>query len=207
MLRRLRLGAHKAKHHIGKLRRRGPNLLTVNHKIITIDHRGGTQRCEVRSCPRLGIALAPNHLAGQRRADIFFLLFLRPQFQKCRHQHINTLTGNAAGHFRPSKLLSHNTRLQRIRLGAVAAIFFWVGTRRIAVFKQYLLPSETLFAPNRAVALRRRLVAIGLQKAAHIRTKIDIFLRKIKIHNELPWQNVRQKQGRGQYRNRCGRSI
>jgi len=68
-------GAHKAEDPVCVLAQRRPGLLAVDDIMIAIQHRGGFQGGKVRSCPRLGIPLAPPiHAAQDARQKALALL-------------------------------------------------------------------------------------------------------------------------------------
>ena len=55
---------------------RGPDLLTVDHDLVTVDVAGGAQARQVGAGPRLREELAPGLLPGQHRREVPGLLLL-----------------------------------------------------------------------------------------------------------------------------------
>ena len=102
------------------------------------------ERRQIGAGIRLGIALAPDHLAAQRRRDPLLPLLLGASLQQRRHQHGNADAAHRRRHAAFGKFLGDDARLQRIGLRAVAAILLWDGAAGIAVREQELLPGQRL---------------------------------------------------------------
>ena len=73
-----RIGAGQQHHPVGDLREAGPDLLAVDHVVVAVLHGPGLEAGQVRSRVRLGVALAPDLLAGEDLLEVPLLLGLAP---------------------------------------------------------------------------------------------------------------------------------
>ena len=87
MLRRLVIRPNEAEHPVSKLRTGRPNLLAINGKVITLIIRLGAQSSQVRTSPRLTVALAPVRLSLGNRGQVSLLLVVRSIFEERRTEH------------------------------------------------------------------------------------------------------------------------
>ncbi len=78
VLRRVGIGAREQHHPVGDVRERRPHLLAVDHVVVAVLHRPRLQRGQVGAGVRLGVALAPDLLAGEDLRGIPLLLRLGP---------------------------------------------------------------------------------------------------------------------------------
>jgi len=140
--RRVGLGAHEHEHHVGVMGRAGPDLLAVDEEVVALLAGAGLQRGEVGAGARLGIALAPDHLAADGRRDIGPLLLLAAGLEQGRHQHRDALARQAGREAGPRELLGDDEGLERVRLGTEAAIFLRNRAAGIALLDQQLLPLD-----------------------------------------------------------------
>src|SRR5271156_5508729 len=71
------IGPHQAKDPVGMLGERSPGLVAIDDIVVTVTHRLGADRGEIRAGPWLGIALAPPVVAGQdTRQEALLLRFV-----------------------------------------------------------------------------------------------------------------------------------
>ena len=63
------IGAGQQQSPAGFVGQAGPDLLTVDHPIVSIEHCRGGQTRQIRPCPRLGEQLAPDVLGGGQRSQ------------------------------------------------------------------------------------------------------------------------------------------
>ena len=69
-----RVGAGEQHHPVGDLREAGPDLLAVDDVVVAVLHGPGLERREVRARVGLGVALAPDLLAGEDLLEVALLL-------------------------------------------------------------------------------------------------------------------------------------
>src|SRR6185312_14063537 len=93
-----------------------------DQEVVAVLDGVGLQARQVRAGAGLGIALAPDDLAAQGRADPAGLLLFRADLQQGRDQHGDALPGHAARRARGDEFLGDDAALQYIRLGAEAAV-------------------------------------------------------------------------------------
>src|SRR3546814_1754118 len=62
-------GPYQAEDHVRFLGGAGPDLLAVDDEFVAFDPGAGLETGEVRSRSGFGIALAPHHIARERRFD------------------------------------------------------------------------------------------------------------------------------------------
>ena len=74
----VRVGARQEHHPVGHVREGGPDLLAVHHPVLAVLDRARLQRGEVAPGIGLGVALAPDLLAGEHLGGIALLLLLGP---------------------------------------------------------------------------------------------------------------------------------
>ena len=112
LLLRLLVGAHEEKDPVGVHRQRGPDLLPVHHPVVAVQHRLGAQAGEIGTGVRLGIALAPDVLAGEDLRQVVVLLLLGAVVdqQRAQHRHAHAVDRGAAV---PLLLLQHDELLAR----------------------------------------------------------------------------------------------
>ncbi len=78
VLRDARVGAGEQHHPVGDLREAGPDLLAVDDVVVAVPHGPGLERREVRARVGLGVALAPDLLAGEDLLEVALLLGVGP---------------------------------------------------------------------------------------------------------------------------------
>ena len=83
------IGAHQQKAPIGEMRARGPHFLTVDQEMVALVDRAGAQAGEVGAGARLGIALAPDLVAGQDFRQIALFLFLAAPVDQRRAEQVH----------------------------------------------------------------------------------------------------------------------
>src|SRR3546814_1612767 len=88
----------------------------------------------------LGIALAPHHIARERRFDPAPLLLFGAKLEQGRHQHRNALVGKSSGHPGARKLLGDDPGFEYVWFGPEPAVFARNRARGVAVLNQQLLP-------------------------------------------------------------------
>src|SRR3546814_11740554 len=71
---------------------------SVDDEFVAFDPGAGLGTGEVRSRSGFGIALAPHHIARERRFDPAPLLLFGAKLEQGRHQHRNALVGKSSGH-------------------------------------------------------------------------------------------------------------
>ena len=81
------VGADQQEDPVGVHRQRGPDLLAVDDVVVAVQHRLGPQRGEVGAGVGLGIALAPDMLAGQDLRQEALLLRLGAVLDQQRAEH------------------------------------------------------------------------------------------------------------------------
>jgi hypothetical protein len=74
VLRDARVGAGEQHHPVRDLREAGPDLLPVDDEVVTVPHGPGLEGREIRARIGLGVALAPDLLAGQDLLEVPLLL-------------------------------------------------------------------------------------------------------------------------------------
>ncbi len=92
----LLVGAHQHEDVRGVLGQRGPGLLAVDDEMIAVQHRLGAQAGEVGAGVRLGVALAPDMLAGENLRQVVGLLFLGAVLDQQRPDHDDAHVRGAA---------------------------------------------------------------------------------------------------------------
>ena len=121
MLRRLGIGANQSEHPVRVLRATGPDFLTVNDELITVEYCLGLQTCKVGAGTGLRIPLTPLGFAGNDFRDMSLALFVGTHFQDGRSDHRQTHAGggrqclNASHFFRKHFLMG--------RIQATTAVF------------------------------------------------------------------------------------
>ena len=93
MLRRLGIGANQSEHPVRVLRATGPDFLTVNDELITVEYCLGLQTCKVGAGTGLRIPLTPLGFAGNDFRDMSLALFVGTHFQDGRPDHRQTHAG------------------------------------------------------------------------------------------------------------------
>src|SRR5439155_20279140 len=91
-------------------------LLSVDHPLVAVAHRAGTQRREVGTRVRFGVALRPHDLAGCHARQERRLLLVGTE-AKDRGADLHADPREAAG-AAPVELFLHDARLTRRHLGA-----------------------------------------------------------------------------------------
>ena len=94
MLGRVGIGADEREHGVGGVRRRSPDLLTVDDEVITVPNSASRQRGEVRSGAGLAIALRPGDVAVEDRREVLLLLLVRAVDDQRRTKHVDTGAAN-----------------------------------------------------------------------------------------------------------------
>jgi hypothetical protein len=87
VLRRLEIGAHEAEHPVGEVRVRRPDLASIDHVRVAVEHRARPKAGEVRPGIRLAVALAPADLATRDPRQVLALLLLVPVLEEHGAQH------------------------------------------------------------------------------------------------------------------------
>src|SRR5262249_13949 len=64
-----------------------PDLLAIHEEVVALVFRLGLQRRKVRTCARLGISLAPTHLALRDAGNVDALLLVGPELKQCGAEH------------------------------------------------------------------------------------------------------------------------
>ena len=141
------LGAHEHEHHLRLVRGAGPDLRAVDHEVAAVLARRRGEAREVAARARLRIALAPDHLAAQRRADPALLLLLAAVLEQRRHEHRGALCVRCPrDDARAVELLVHDHGREQVGLGAVAAVLLRDRARPVAVLDQQREPARALRA-------------------------------------------------------------
>src|SRR5579872_6250822 len=159
------VGTHEAEAPVGILRPTGPDLLTVDEKMIAFVDGLGTQAREIGTGARFGIALAPAHRAVNDARHVTALLFFVAVFQKRGPEHrrahaADRIEGADAVHF------LHQYARFSLRQTA-AAILFGPGRYAPALLAHRLLPFQ--------------IIRIGRAEPFEERERIGAFQRRWKI--------------------------
>ena len=183
VLGRARLGPHQAKDHVCLMRGASPDFLPVDDELAILLARAGAQRRQVRAGARLGVALAPDDFATQRRRDPTPPLLLGAELEQGWNKHGDALVRQPPWHARRSELLGDDARLEDVGFGAKAAIFAWNSTRGIAVLEQQLLPCHRVRSGTlRRARCGRRTVAVGRDERAQLVAEGCVFGAVAQIH-------------------------
>src|SRR5205814_3388686 len=105
------VGTDQRKAPVGILRARGPDLLAIDEEVVTLVDALRAQRREVRAGARLGIALAPPHLAGDDSGHVLLLLLLAAILQQGRTEHHHAHAADRIPRPAPVHLLLQHARL------------------------------------------------------------------------------------------------
>jgi len=74
----LGVGAGQQHHPVRDVSQRGPDLLAVDHPVLAVLHRASLERGQVGAGVGLGVALAPDLLAGEDFGGVALLLLFGP---------------------------------------------------------------------------------------------------------------------------------
>ncbi len=153
----LGIGAHEAEAPVGEAAARGPDLLAVDQIVVALVLGLGLQAGEVRTRARLGIALAPAHLAARDPGQVQLLLFLVAVFEQRRAEQRRAHAGHRVEGAAVGVGLQHDPRLRR-RQPAAAVVLRPAG-RAPALVAHALLPER----PIRAVRIARHVLIVFFQ--------------------------------------------
>src|SRR3546814_7072682 len=87
-------GPYQAEDHVRFLGGAGPDLLAVDDEFVAFDPAAGLETGEVRSRSGFGIALAPHHIARERRFDPAPLLLFGAKLEPGRRSEENRLNSS-----------------------------------------------------------------------------------------------------------------
>ncbi len=138
MLGSIGVRAHHAKAPVGVMAEARPCLLAVDDEMIAVEHGFGSQRREVRTCIRLGIALAPYLIRAENTLKESLLLRFGPvsderRAEERKPQHVYKRGSRRASH------LFDKDRLLHQRCPATA-VLFRPGNAYPSGFVHLLLP-------------------------------------------------------------------
>src|SRR3954468_7562057 len=120
MLRRVRVGASEEEAVVGMVALGGPDLLTVDDPLVTVEHCRRLQAGQIRAGVRLAEALTPTHRAVQDLGKELLLLLLRAPLQDRRTDQGVTEEVRSQRRLRAGELLrQHNSLHRRQSLAAV----------------------------------------------------------------------------------------
>ncbi len=143
MLRLVGIGAHQQKAPVGEMRARGPHLLAVDEEMVALVDGAGAQTGEIGAGARLGIALAPDLVAGQDFRQIALLLFLGAPMDQRRAQQAHADRAGQDRRAGAEILLVEDDLLHEA--GAAPAIFLRPGDADPAGGVHFLLPGAAAF--------------------------------------------------------------
>jgi hypothetical protein len=192
VLRRAWVGTGEAKHPIGELRVRSPNLLAVDNEKVADQLRARLERRQIGAGSRLGVALTPDVLGiedpGQERP----LLRLGAVLHQSRADHLDAHHPDHARRPRLEHLFSDD-RLAHERLPLVgvgigaAAVLLWPVHGQVARFVELTLPGPQLGDALGVTKLRGHCLAlapwdVALKPPPDFAPKRDFVLVERKIH-------------------------
>ena len=134
-------GAHQQEHAVGVVGVGGPDLGAVDHIVVAVALREGLQRRQIGTGAGLGIALAPDILAGKNARQIMRLLLLGAEADQTGPAHLQA-HGNQRRRLGAHQLLGEHRALADTP--ACAAILFRPVRRRPALCMQKTLPGHRL---------------------------------------------------------------
>ena len=203
VLRRLGLRAAQTEHVVGRLRRRRPDLLPVDHPLVADELGAGLERSQVAARARLAVALTPTDLAADRRADELLLLPGLALLEQRGHEHHGADPGDVARRAHLHELLADDRGPDLVGLLLGAAVL--LGNRAVQVAQLRGLAAEA------ARALLPRQLGVGAlgrpvaaQERLHLGAEVLVLLAVAEIHGIL----LRQGWGsrRAQYTRRGRRA-
>ena len=199
MLRRIRVRAHEREERVGVVRAGGPDLLPVDHEVVTVARRARLQRSEVRPRAGLRVALGVDDVPVQDRGQPLLLLLLGAVHNERGAEQAHTRAAHAR---RPGarQLLVEDELLHRRE--AAAAVFLRPLRREPSALCQCRGPLLRRVLALRVVrlsigrpvaaaafldvlALRDALVVLGeppLHDLAHLRAERCLFWRVCPVH-------------------------
>jgi hypothetical protein len=185
VLRRVGLGPHQQEAHLRLVRGAGPDLLPVHQEVVAVLARRCGEAREVAARAGLGVALAPDHLAAQRRTDPALALLLAAVLEQRGHEHRRTLGVHPARDAGAVELLVHDHRLEQVRRRAIAAVLLRDGARPVAVLDQQRQPARPLLGRHVDQAVARLGPLVGFEERANLAAEALVLLAVFQIHRHL----------------------
>ena len=178
----IRLRADQREHHVSPMRGRGPDLLAVDDEVRSVFHGTRLQRRQVRPRAGLGVTLAPDDVAPQRRSDPLLLLLLCPQLQQCRDQHRYPLVHQAPRRLGARELFSNDVRLQHVGRGAEATVLRGNCPGRVPALNQANLPGARFRCRAVDSERFRKLTGVVGKELAHLVPKRFVLWAVAQVH-------------------------
>src|SRR5436309_11968998 len=101
MLLRLRISAYDEDAPVGDVRPRRPDLLPVDHPLVTVEHRASPRARKVGPGARLGEPLTPDLVPGQDVREVALLLLVTAPHRDRRSGHAEPDHADVAGRLGP----------------------------------------------------------------------------------------------------------
>jgi len=115
VLGRVGLGTDEAEHPVGRVGVGRPDLVAIDHPMVTVELRARPQGCQVAARPRLAVALAPRDFPEERVANEARLLLVVTLLEQRRCEHARALSHHLPRRLCAAKLLVNDLFLDGIR--------------------------------------------------------------------------------------------